>query len=98
MQRREDLFGPTVNDFIPERWATWTPVPWTYIPFNGGPRICLGQNFALTEMAYATCRMCQIFVRVEERSRLKRGEVGFRTDIVLSPLKGVKIGLIRAEH
>jgi len=98
MQRREDLFGPTVNDFIPERWATWTPVPWTYIPFNGGPRICLGQNFALTEMAYATCRMCQIFVRVEERSGLKRGEVGFRTDIVLSPLKGVKIGLIRAEH
>jgi len=31
-------------------------------------------------------------------SELKRGEVGFRTDIVLSPLKGVKIGLIRAEH
>jgi len=57
----------------------------------------LGQNFALTEMAYATCRMCQTFVRVEERSGLKRGEVGFKTDIVLSPLKGVKIGLIRAE-
>jgi cytochrome P450 len=97
MQRREDLFGPTVNDFNPSRWATWTPVPWTYIPFNGGPRICLGQNFALTEMAYATARMCQVFERLEERSGLKRGQVGYRSDIVLSPLNGVKVGLIPAE-
>lgn len=39
--------------FEPERWEKWTPKPWTYVPFNGGPRICVGQNFALTEMAYA---------------------------------------------
>ena len=25
---------------------------WTYLPFNGGPRVCLGQNFALTEVSY----------------------------------------------
>lgn len=38
--------------FSPERWENWTPKPWTYTPFHGGPRICVGQNFALTEMAY----------------------------------------------
>lgn len=38
--------------FSPERWEHWTPKPWTYIPFSGGPRICIGQNFALTEMAF----------------------------------------------
>jgi len=96
MQRRQDLFGPTVDDFIPERWSTWTPVPWTYIPFNGGPRICLGRNFALTEMAYATARMCQVFEGIQERSGEKRGMCGYKTDIVLSPLKGVKVGLIPA--
>jgi cytochrome P450 len=96
MQRREDLFGPTVNDFNPSRWETWTPVPWTYIPFNGGPRICLGQNFALTEMAYVVARICQVFEKVEERSGRARGEHGCRDDIILSPLEGVKIGLIRA--
>jgi hypothetical protein len=41
--------------------------------------------------------MCQVFERLEERSGLKRGEVGYRSDIVLSPLKGVKVGLIPAE-
>jgi cytochrome P450 len=96
MQRRTDLFGPTVHDFNPSRWAAWTPAPWTYIPFNGGPRICLGQNFAMTEMAYATARMCQVFEKIENRSCDKRGTNGFRTDIVLSPLHGVKVGLVPA--
>jgi cytochrome P450 len=95
MQRRADLFGPTVDEFIPSRWATWTPTPWTYIPFNGGPRICLGQNFAMTEMAYATARMCQVFERIENRNGKTRG-MGFRTDIVLSPLNGVYAALIPA--
>jgi hypothetical protein len=45
-------------------------------------------------MAYATARMCQVFERIEERSGEKRGSVGYRADIVLSPLKGVQIGLI----
>lgn len=98
MQRRVDLFGPTVADFDPSRWATWIPVPWTYLPFNGGPRMCLGQNFALMEMAYATTRMCQVFERVEERSGEERGKQGFKGDIILTPLNGVKIGLIPAKN
>lgn len=59
MQRREDLYPPASANFppvwqySPERWDKWTPKPWTYIPFNGGPRICVGQQFALTEMG--TC-------------------------------------------
>jgi cytochrome P450 len=94
MQRRADIFGPTVNDFDPSRWATWTPAPWQYIPFNGGPRICLGQNFALTEMAYATVRMCQAFEKVDERSGKERGSHGYKTAIILTPLQGVKVGLV----
>lgn len=54
MQRRRDLYPPISESFpfdplnwVPERWATWQPRAfggWTYIPFNGGPRICIGQQ------------------------------------------------------
>lgn len=60
MQRRRDLYPPTSEKFedpaifSPERWESWTPKPWQYVPFNGGPRICVGQNFAMTEMAYCS--------------------------------------------
>jgi cytochrome P450 len=53
-----DLYPPVSDKFAdprifsPERWEHWTPKPWTYAPFSGGPRICAGQNFALTEMAF----------------------------------------------
>ena len=98
MQHRVDLFGPTVNDFNPSRWDTWIPSPWTYIPFNGGPRICIGQNFALTETAYATTRICQNFERIEERTGQERGSTGLRSEVILTPANGVRIGLIPAKH
>ena len=66
MQRREDLY-PENSDhlvFRPERWESWQPKPWQYIPFNGGPRICIGQQFALTELGYTIVRLLQRLVLV----------------------------------
>ncbi|RYP41433.1 hypothetical protein DL767_001071 [Monosporascus sp. MG133] len=52
--------------FRPERWDEDLPMnqeptfqKWGYLPFNGGPRICLGMDFALTEVAYTIVRMLQ---------------------------------------
>lgn len=42
MQRRADL-TPDPDKFSPERWESWQPKHWQYIPFNGGPRICIGK-------------------------------------------------------
>ena len=62
MQRRPDLYPPVSEKFAhpsifsPDRWDSWTPKSWSYVPFNGGPRICVGQNFAMTEMGF-TCKI-----------------------------------------
>lgn len=63
MQRREDIFGPDAGEFRPERWEGWSPRPWTYVPFNGGPRICLGQQFAYAEMGYTLVRWAASITR-----------------------------------
>ena len=36
-----------------------------FLPFNGGPRVCLGQQFALTEASYVTVRLLQRFDQLE---------------------------------
>ena len=66
MQRRKDFYGEDAEDFKPERWDTLRP-GWEYLPFNGGPRICLGQQFALTEASYTTIRLMQEFTKIESR-------------------------------
>ena len=42
MHRRKDFYGEDAEEFKPERWETLRP-GWEYLPFNGGPRICIGR-------------------------------------------------------
>lgn len=65
MHRRVDLWGEDAHEFRPERWQSMRRPGWEYLPFNGGPRICLGQQFALTEAGYVIVRMVQQFDQVE---------------------------------
>lgn len=44
MHRRKDLWGEDADEFRPERWVG-RKVGWEYLPFNGGPRICLGRMY-----------------------------------------------------
>lgn len=101
MQRRPDLYPAPSEDFAsmdifsPERWEVWQPKSWNYIPFNGGPRICIGQQFALTEMTYTVVRILQRFERVERYWKLDGGSL-FKSEIVISPRQPVKVGFFEA--
>ncbi|KAL8413532.1 hypothetical protein RB594_004970 [Gaeumannomyces avenae] len=64
MHRRKDIFGPDAGEFRPERWEDLR-VGWEYLPFSGGPRICIGQQFALTQMSYVVFRIMQNFESLE---------------------------------
>ena len=72
MHRRKDLFGEDAKEFRPERWDENLPLhqdeinmTWGFLPFNGGPRVCLGQDFGLTEASYAVVRILQTFPHIE---------------------------------
>ena len=92
MQRREDLFGENANEFIPERWESLRP-GWNFVPFNGGPRICIGQQFALTEASYATVRILQSFKDIEKRDD---SELVERLTLTATVRAGTNVGLTPA--
>lgn len=48
--------------FKPERFLSGQrPVPYTYLPFAAGPRICAGLSFAMTEAILAIATLAQRF-------------------------------------
>ncbi|KIJ64222.1 hypothetical protein HYDPIDRAFT_40451 [Hydnomerulius pinastri MD-312] len=67
MHRRKDLWGPDALEFDPDRFIDHrlrkylTPNPFIFLPFNAGPRICLGQQFAYNEMSFMMIRLLQNF-------------------------------------
>lgn len=63
IHRRADLWDRP-NDFWPERWETEKVknLPkMSYIPFGGGPHLCIGNNFALMEMTFLLATLAQKF-------------------------------------
>ena len=88
IHRRPDLY-PGPRSFRPERFlGADAPDTYTWIPFGGGTRRCLGASFALMEMRI-------VLRRVLERVRLRPADpapdkIQFRA-ITLAPRKGVRV-------
>ncbi|KAF7868659.1 hypothetical protein EAF04_005189 [Stromatinia cepivora] len=63
MHRDPDIYGDDANEFRPERWEDdrLKNIGLGFMPFHGGPRICLGKDFALTEASYGIVRVLQTF-------------------------------------
>lgn len=93
MHRLPEVWGHDAGEYRPERWEKMRP-GWAYIPFNGGPRICIGQQFALTEAGYTTVRMMQEFEALGNRDP-KPFEEGLT--LTLASFNGTKVAMTPVE-
>jgi cytochrome P450 len=85
--RRPDVY-PEPDAFRPERFLDAAPGTYTWIPFGGGVRRCLGASFALFEMKVV---LETVLRRVEPRPARGAGERVTRRAITFAPARGGRI-------
>lgn len=65
IHRDPELWGDDAAEFKPDRFfdgvSKATKSKFSFFPFGGGPRICIGQNFALVELKLALSMILQHF-------------------------------------
>ena len=85
IHHREDLY-PEPEAFRPERFLGQKEGKYTWIPFGGGTRYCIGRTFATTEMK-------AVLRTIVLQARLRLAEQGeeqiFRRATAFSPKRGV---------
>ena len=84
---------PDPYAFRPERFLGRSPGTYTWIPFGGGRRRCIGASFALLEMKLV---LRAVLERCEVRPTSERPEVARRRGITISPALGARVTLRRA--
>lgn len=83
--QRHPAYWDAPTEFRPERWRSdFRPAPFTYLPFGGGPRNCIGGPFAQLEARLALARILQ---RVD--LSLERAQVQPHMGATLEPRPGV---------
>jgi cytochrome P450 len=85
VQLDPELYPPDPHEFRPERFLDGAPEPYTWVPFGGGVRRCLGAAFATLEMKVV---IATILSRTRLRApRAKAEKVRFR-GVTILPSRG----------
>jgi cytochrome P450 len=77
---------PEPDRFRPQRWLNFEPAPYTYVPFGGGYRRCIG-------FAFATQELKVLLVELLRRTVLERvpGPVTPTGSAALHPKEGIRV-------
>ncbi|MDH3650542.1 MAG: cytochrome P450 [Saprospiraceae bacterium] len=90
---RNPKLWPRPEIFDPERFAedgSFKVKPYSYFPFGGGPRLCIGNNFALMEMQLT---LSQFIQRFEVRS-VPEADISPLPMVTLRPKAGIHLQVI----
>ena len=88
IHRRQDRY-PEAEELRPERFLDGdAPDTYTWLPFGGGTRRCLGASFAMMEMRVVVQRVLE---RTELRPASSRPERGVRRGITFGPRHGARV-------
>jgi cytochrome P450 len=79
VQRASRHYGQDALEFRPERFLDGSPPPYTWIPFGGGVRRCIGAAFATLEMKVV---LREVLARVE-LAPVRRADEGTRVSGVM---------------
>ena len=90
IHRRQDRY-PEAEEFRPERFLDGNaPDGYSWLPFGGGTRRCLGASFAQMEMRVVLRRVLE---RTDLRPARRRPEKGVRRAITFGPKDGAMVVL-----
>jgi cytochrome P450 len=92
MHRHADVYGPDPAAFRPERFLEQPAGTYTWIPFGGGIRRCIGASFAVFEMKVV---LSEIARAVDLRPVRPEGERVVRRAITLTPNRGAEVTVRR---
>ena len=87
MHRRPEVY-PDPEGFRPERFLEKPPGTYTWIPFGGGIRRCIGASFALFEMKVV---LSTLLSRATVRADVPEPERVARRAITLTPSRGASV-------
>ena len=85
LQYDPELYPPDPESFRPERFLEGAPAPYTWVPFGGGVRRCLGAAFAELEMKVV---ISSILERARLRAPRARPEKPRFRGVTLLPSRG----------
>jgi len=88
---REDIY-PQARSFRPERFLDASPETYSWIPFGGGTRRCLGASFAQFEIQVA---LRTILGRASLRPASPVPERIVRRNVTMAPAEGTRAVLER---
>jgi cytochrome P450 len=88
---RDPVNWPDPDRFAPDRFATGGPKEnlhtYAYLPFGGGPRLCIGNQFALMEMQI----LLGLFVRQFDSKAVANQRIVPKPLITLRPNKPIQV-------